>query len=619
MTRRFFRLGLIARGIGLMTAQERWQAVGIIMLMMAAGFFESLVVALIVPLVYVIVDPSRLANTAIGARLTALLGHPVETLFPWFAGALVMLLVISAAVTMLAVYCSEAHSARCRDRTATDLLRRISAAPYLWLLQQSVPVLVRHVHEDVRAWRKEFIHALLMMLQATIMIVSPAAVAIAIAPGAAFVALALVGAICVVVVLAFRKRIRHISSGVKVASDAMMRSLHQILQGIREVKVSGHADYFARLFGAHHAAVTGLGVSARLAAGAPASTINLLGQIGFVATALVLWRRGGSGADVVAQLALIGVVVSRVVPAANRLAAQIASLYRSAPFVESLCGLHATLDKIAPRIDGREGATRGFPAQWHSLELRDASFQYPGASRAGLNGVRLQLERGRFYGFVGRSGAGKTTLVNLLLGLLDPTEGQVLVDGVPLQDFAIGDWHRRVGYVPQDAFILDATLRDNITFGEPPSDERVLAALARARLSSLVDGLKAGLDTELGERGRRFSGGQAQRVAIARALYKGCDILLLDEATSALDSITEAEIHESLEPLRDHVLALMIAHRVSTLRRCDRIFVLDAGRIVAEGSYEQLMERSELFRALAAQDRDSRESVQHSTAAEHAR
>jgi ATP-binding cassette subfamily C protein len=599
----FPRFDLILRSIMLMTRPERWRAAGIIMLMIVAGFLESSVVALVVPLVYVIVDPSRFAETGIGLKLTAFLGQPIGVLFPWIASALIMLLIGSSLVTMLATYFGERHSASCRNRMAADLLRLVAAAPYIWLVSQSIPVLSRQVQEDVRAWRKEFVQGLLQVVQGTIKIIAPSAVAIAIAPVAGFAALAVVAVICVIVMVIFRRRIRTVSEQSKVAGDGMMRSLLQILQGIREIKVSGHAAYFTEIFNRYHRRFTELGVTARMFGGAPANTITLLGQIGFVATAVVLWWRGGAGAEIVAQLALIGVVVSRVVPAANSIAAQVSSLYRAAPFVESLIGFHKALLKMAARSEQAAGKVP--PASWRRLALRDVSFRYPGTPRPSLNQVQLSLERGRFYGFVGRSGAGKTTLVNLLLGLMEPTEGQVTVDGVALNDISLVEWHRKFGYVPQDAFILEGSLRENVAFGEPVDDARVMAALDRAQLGPVTRALPGGLDTELGERGRRFSGGQAQRVAIARALYKGCDIMLLDEATSALDSITEAEIHDSLEPLRGEVLALMIAHRVSSLRRCDQIFVLDAGRIVDNGTYAELYERSEIFRSLAAAEPES--------------
>jgi ATP-binding cassette subfamily C protein len=600
MIRRFPRFDLIRRSIGLMTRRERWQAAGIVLLMIVTGFLESSVVAMVVPLVYAIVDPGKFGDSGIGTKLAAITGQPITVLFPWLAVALIVLLIASTAVTMIATYCGERHSSSCRNRLAADLLGRIAAAPYIWGTSQSIPILVRHVYEDVRAWRKEFVQALLAMVQASIKIVAPAAVAIAIAPFAGFVALAVVGVICVIVVMIFRRKIRTISEAAKTFSDSTMRSLMQILSGIREIKVTGHAGYFTDIFNRHHSAFTKIGVAARMYGGAPAATITLLGQIGFVLTAMVLWWRGGPGAEIVAQLALIGVVVSRVVPAANSFAVQVTQLYRAAPFVESLLGFRKTIDKITQRNERLEGQFMPLPAAWRTLSLDDVSFRYPTGDRPSLDRVNLSLERGRFYGFVGRSGAGKTTLVNLLLGLMEPTEGKVTIDGVALREISLRDWHRKFGYVAQDAFILDGSLRDNVAFGEPVDDARVMAALDRAQLGAVARALGTGLDTQLGERGRRFSGGQAQRVAIARALYKGCDVMLLDEATSALDSITEMEIHDSLEPLRGEVMALMIAHRVSTLRRCDRIFVLDQGRIVDEGTYVELYERSEIFRSLAA-------------------
>jgi ABC-type multidrug transport system fused ATPase/permease subunit len=593
------RFNLISRGISLMTRRERWQAVAIIMLMVVTGLLESSVVALVVPLVYVIIDPSRFGESGIGTKISAFLGQPIGALFPWIAIILMLLLIASYVINMLAIYFSARHSASCRDRMAAELLRLITSAPYLWLLKQPIAVLKRHIHEDVRAWRNDFVQALLQVVHGIIQIIAPSVVAIAIATAAGFAALAVVAVFCAIIVVIFRKKIRVVSAKAKAINDRMMRGLLQILQGIREIKVSGRAEYFTGIFNRHHSLHSKLGVAARMYSAAPVNTITLLGQVGFVATAMLLWWRGGSGAEIAAQLALIGVVVSRVVPAANNISNQITVIYRTAPFVESLVGFRNSLLKMERRDERASG--KPLPTSWRTLSMSGVSFRYPGTTEASLSEISLSLQRGRFYGFVGRSGAGKSTLVNLLLGLVEPTEGQVMVDDMPLNEISTADWHSRFGYVPQDAFILDASLRENVAFGEPVDDARIMEALDRAQLGPVVSVLSNGLDTELGERGRRFSGGQAQRVAIARALYKGCDVMLLDEATSALDSISESEIHESLEPLRGHVMALVIAHRVSTLRRCDRIFVLEQGRIVDSGSYQELLGRSELFRALAAQ------------------
>lgn len=598
MIARFTRINLILRGIALMSRRERWQAAGIIFLMVVTGLLESSVVALVVPLVYVIIDPTKFSEGAIGERLSVILGQPIDTLFPWIATAFIFLLVASYTLNIITIYAGARHNASCRDRMAAELLRLVTAAPYLWLLKQPVAILKRHVHDDVFAWRNDFLQALLQVVQSLILIVTSSAVAIAIAPLSGFSALALVAVVSAIIVIVFRKKIRTAAAQAKITNDKVLRHLLQILQGLREIRVSGRVEYFTCIFSRYYELYSKSIVATRIYGVVPAITISLLGQIGFVVTAMLLWWRGGTGAEITAQLALVGVVVSRVVPAANSISTHLTFIYSAAPFVESLVEFRDSLLRLEQRDDRFSG--KRLPASWRTLSMKGVSFRYPESNEVSLSGVDLLLHRGRFYGFVGRSGAGKSTLVNLLLGLIDPTEGQVMVDNMPLNEISTEDWHRRFGYVPQDAFILDASLRDNVAFGEPADDAAVLVALERARLGPVVRALKSGLDTELGERGRRFSGGQAQRVAIARALFKGCEVMLLDEATSALDSITEFEIHESLEPLRGQVMALIIAHRVSTLRHCDRIFVLESGQIVDEGTYAELLERSHSFRMLAA-------------------
>ena len=581
-----------------MTRAERLFAAGIVALMMIAGLLESIVVALVIPLVYVIVDPTAFAKLRVGSLLATMTGgRTVSELFPYLAGILIVMLILSGSVNAVATWSSEKHAAVCRDRLSSELLTRCISAPYLWLLKFKTAVLTRHLYEDVRSWRKEFVHSVLMIVQSAIMIISPAAVALALAPSGGLMALALVAAVCALVVMIFRRRIRSISAATRIVSDRLSQTLFQILVGLREIKVSARESYFVGLFNKYHAESNELGVRARLVGQAPASLISILGQIGFLATALVLWYSGLPASEITAQLALIGVVVSRVVPAFNRLAGQVSILFRAAPFVDSLVRFRDELYRVTARS---EGESREVPSDWQTLSLNDVTFSYPDSEISSLHAVSLTLERGKFYGFVGRSGAGKSTLVNLLLGLIEPSHGTVTVNEVPLQQFSLKNWHRNFGYVPQDTFLIDATVRENITFGEPADDSRVMQALGQMRLGGLSSGNGDLLDLQLGERGRRFSGGQGQRIAIARALFKRPSVLLLDEATSALDSVTEGEILSTVHELRGGTLGLMIAHRVSTLRNCDRIFVLDAGRIVESGTFDELMRASERFRSLAA-------------------
>jgi ATP-binding cassette subfamily C protein len=215
--------------------------------------------------------------------------------------------------------------------------------------------------------------------------------------------------------------------------------------------------------------------------------------------------------------------------------------------------------------------------------------------------LELAIDPERRLAIVGPSGAGKSTLVDLLLGLLTPTSGRITVDGRDIAG-ALRSWQRHIGYVAQEPFVLDDTIRRNVAFGVADAeidDRRVTAALRLAQLVGFVTGLPDGLDTLLGERGTRLSVGQRQRVAIARALYDEPEVLVFDEATSALDTPTERELIAALESLRGVKTLVVIAHRLTTVRRCDRLAVLRDGRLAAVGPYDELLARDAGFRAMA--------------------
>jgi ATP-binding cassette subfamily C protein len=237
----------------------------------------------------------------------------------------------------------------------------------------------------------------------------------------------------------------------------------------------------------------------------------------------------------------------------------------------------------------------------HTIEIEGLTYQYPGQEDHALRDVSLTIPKYASVGFVGPSGAGKTTIVDVLLGLLEPTAGRVLVDGEDIQE-RLPTWQRKIGYIPQSIYLTDDTVRRNAAFGmkeEEIEDEAVWRALEAAQLRELVESLPEGLDTMVGERGVRLSGGQRQRIGIARALYHNPEVLVMDEATSALDNQTERLFVEALEQLQGGHTLVVIAHRLSTVRNCDTLFMLDEGRLVAEGSYDELMARSEVFRRMA--------------------
>jgi ABC-type bacteriocin/lantibiotic exporter with double-glycine peptidase domain len=223
------------------------------------------------------------------------------------------------------------------------------------------------------------------------------------------------------------------------------------------------------------------------------------------------------------------------------------------------------------------------------IELRGVQFQYKAQAPLVLNGVNLQIHAGQRVGFVGTTGSGKSTLIDLIMGLLQPTQGEQWVDGVALSAANMKAWQARIAHVPQAIYLSDTSVAENIALGIPRDQidmGRLMTAIEQAQLTEVLKQLPEGLDTRVGERGVQLSGGQRQRIGIARALYKQADVLVLDEATSALDSETEAKVMEKIYTLNPSLVVLMIAHRTSTLAQCDEIYKMANGRLAAVGVEE---------------------------------
>lgn len=237
----------------------------------------------------------------------------------------------------------------------------------------------------------------------------------------------------------------------------------------------------------------------------------------------------------------------------------------------------------------------------HNIELKDISFRYDEKQDIVINNVNIIIPTNKTVGIVGASGSGKSTIIDIILGLILPDEGQIFADGVPLKDRKLREWQNNIGFVPQSIFLSDTSIRENIAFGLPLSDIdeiKVNQAIKMANLEELIKKLPNGLDTRVGERGVQLSGGQRQRVGIARALYNNADCLVLDEATSALDGITERLVMDAVNEFSGSKTIIIIAHRLSTVRCCDFIYLLDAGKVVDSGTYDELLKRSLLFQRM---------------------
>ncbi len=307
---------------------------------------------------------------------------------------------------------------------------------------------------------------------------------------------------------------------------------------------------------------------------------------------LALWQSGSQGGSVGEFAAFVTAMLMLVAPVKHL--SEVAG-----PITRGVAALErgvALIDQTASEgSDGHDpGRARG------ELVLHDVTLQYPASQNAALSGVSLRLAVGESVALVGPSGAGKSTLVNLLPRFLEPSGGNLTLDGVPLTQWSMTALRRQFALVSQDVVLFNDSVAANVALGDPPDRDQVLAALRAANLLDFVETLAQGIDTPIGHNGERLSGGQRQRLAIARAVYKDAPILILDEATSALDSESERLVQQALERLMQGRTSLVIAHRLSTIERADRIVALDAGRIVEQGSHAQLLARGGLYARLHA-------------------
>jgi ATP-binding cassette subfamily C protein len=294
-------------------------------------------------------------------------------------------------------------------------------------------------------------------------------------------------------------------------------------------------------------------------------------------------------------LALFAYAGFRAVPSANRIMLNVGYLREGRPYARAVAADFGTLRGTAARPHGPE-PTVEFR---ESLACEHVTFAYEASAHRALHDVNLRIRRGESVGIVGPTGSGKSTLVDVLLGLLRPTSGRVLLDGDDLAGHERA-WQRLIGYVPQDPYLLDDTLRRNIAFGIPDAlidEQRLLRACTLAQLDDFVRQLPEALETSIGEDGVRLSGGQRQRIAIARALYQDPAVLVFDEATAALDNQTEREVTRAIAAVHGERTVIVIAHRLSTVAACDRLIFLQEGRIAAVGRYDDLM-RNPGFRAM---------------------
>jgi ATP-binding cassette, subfamily B, bacterial PglK len=402
--------------------------------------------------------------------------------------------------------------------------------------------------------------------------------------------------------IVFRKKLSTIGSRRVEANKLRFKTLSEVLGGIKEVRMTGREQYFLGSYAEALSRFSGLMITGGLISQLPKYLMESLAFGGILGVTLYIVGIKQSVEEVIPVATLYAVAAYRILPAFQQITQALASLQfnRNSLNVISQDLASAEDHPLASQI--REIRKQPILCE-DSIRLQDVSYRYPAAETNALDRLTLTIHKNTTTGLVGSTGAGKSTIADIVLGLLIPQSGEVSIDETKITEQTAPAWQIHTGYVPQQIFLTDDTVASNIAFGVNPDDidyEALIEATRMAHIYKFInEELPKGFDTVVGERGIRLSGGQRQRIAIARALYHKPELIVFDEATNALDGATEAVIRQSVRELAGSKTLLIIAHRLNTVKDCDVIHVLEHGRIIASGNYEELMKDCEIFRAMA--------------------
>lgn len=569
------------------------------------GSFASVVIALLDTVAIALVLP--LVNAAIGSDarsgttsfVSHVLGDPQPRALALILTAVVVgLFVLKDAAAIAYTWWLAGFKAGKRVELSSRLLRMFLTTPYTRLSGRTTSEMMRTMAEASVQVYGTVVSGLMNGIANVASIVAIMVALLISAPLPALAAGAYFGLSSYIYLRIIKPKVTAAGVVATEATQGAWRTAFAALGGIKELKLRGTQEHFIHQYEVESRRGAGAMRTSEMLAGLPRYLLEIafILAVGLILLTNMATKGSGSTPESVGVLALFVAAGFRVLPAITGLLGSISAIKFGAPFLRLV---HA---EVMASREVEEAAPSHVPKMPFRdvLVVDDVRFRYPAGVNDALRSVSMRVEHGSSVALVGGSGAGKTTLVDVILGLHDPLEGSVTVDGLDVRAQK-RSWQANIGYVPQDVYLLDSTLAENIAFDQEADaiDRSLLrAVVAQAQLEELVGGLPDGIDTYIGEKGSRLSGGQRQRVGIARALYRKPDLLVLDEATSALDNATEHRINEAIKGLHGSITVVVVAHRLSTVRHADQVVFMKDGRIECVGTFDEVRRDSPEFERL---------------------
>jgi ATP-binding cassette, subfamily B, bacterial PglK len=578
---------LIGRVLFLARPYGRSKLALVFLLSLVQGIFQVIGVTSIFPFLAIAADPERIRHSQFGLRFLALLPPMGNRELLVTTGAIaIAALLLSNAVNLLAEYARTRYAHSFGHWLRVQLLGKMASQPYGYFLQRNSGDLLKKVVGDVMNYINGVLLPLLdsiargltaVLLLVTLFLVQPV-IALSAALG--------LGAFYLIIFRLLARKRQEANEGFGRAFSGSYRDAQQMLSGIKPIKVHRAEEHFLSKFTRHSAVVAQMSARVPIVANSARYLVEPLAFGGLVLAVVVLAVRGRDFSDILPNLGVMAVAGYRLVPTLHLLYSQ----------VTQVTSMRYSLDEVFEEFAAaeRDGKSRNVqisfgkarPIDWHdAITLDEVSFIYPRTNRSVLDRFSVTIPKNTSIGFIGPTGSGKSTLIDLLLGLHWPTSGRMLIDGKPLTPELIPSWQATIGYVPQEIFLIDDTIARNIALGVPDNEidhPRLQEVCAMAQILDFIETeLRNGFQTTVGERGVRLSGGERQRLGLARALYHRPSVLILDEATSALDTATEAKLIEGLRNLSGKLTIVTVAHRFSSVGGYDELIDLGSNNTAA--------------------------------------
>jgi ABC-type multidrug transport system fused ATPase/permease subunit len=554
--------------------RQKWEIAKLMVLVLIGAFSELIGVTIIIPFINVITSPEELMQKPLVQDICKILDITGSNqLIVGIAVLLSLIYVLKNVIALVLADQQYKFSYYGRRDLKNRMMRCYMAQEYAFHQENNSADLMRNINGDTDMFYETVLNMLQLASEICICIVLVTFLIIR-DPGITLCVAFSMGILVFIFLIKFKKSLSLLGHQRRIYTSAMTKCMQQGFGGIKEIKVSNKEEVFCRNYEKSNFIFTEAMRKNLLLNAIPKPIMEMICISSLMAVIAVKFYINSYTGDFITTLGVFAVAAFKLLPSVNKISGFLGTIIHNGVVVDIIAEELEHIRILEQNIGGERKEAEEDISFERTICLDDISFHYPNAEENVLEHVTLKIPKNKSVAFIGPSGAGKTTLVDLILGVMSPTEGYIRIDAQGLGD-NVKRWHKKIGYIPQTIYMLDDTIRNNVKFElteEKDNDAEIWEALEEAQLKEFVEGLEHGLDTVIGEAGTKISGGQRQRIGIARALYRKPSVLVLDEATSALDTETEAAVMEAITHLKGRMTILIIAHRLSTIEGCEIVY-----------------------------------------------